>query len=137
MASAARASNGGTAKARSCSRSVMTPPRPTITTGPNSGSAASPTIASTPGGAIGWITAPPIWAPSRACIVSYAARTASESASPSATPPTSDLCTTSPDRALRTTGNPTASAAAAACAAVAEPRVASTGTPQAASRRAA
>jgi hypothetical protein len=60
MASAAPGSSGGTANARSCSRSVMTPPRPTITTGPNSGSAASPTIASTPGGAIGWITAPPI-----------------------------------------------------------------------------
>ena len=69
----------------------MTPPSPTITTGPKSGSTASPTMASTPEAVIGWSTAPPIRSPSRDVIVTNASRTAAALSSPKTTPPTSDL----------------------------------------------
>ena len=135
MASATPAPSGGTAKARSRNRSVITPPRPTITTGPKSGSEASPTIASTSGRHRLDDRAAHLRAEPRS-IASYAARTASELSRFRATPPTSVLWTTSPERAFKMTGNPTASATAAASSAVAAPRVASAGTPHACSRRA-
>ena len=53
-----------------------------MTTGPKRGSVTTPTIASTPLGAIGWMTAPPMLGPSRAAIASYASPTSRRALQP-------------------------------------------------------
>ena len=61
-------------------------------------------INSTPGCAMGWTSAPVIAGPSAAYISCHALVTAFADRSPSATPPTSDLCTISGPSAFSTTG---------------------------------
>ena len=103
-------SSGGSASALSLMISTAVPPRPNIITGPKVGSSATPRINSRAAGRliIGWIMTPSICASgrarvARAMISAAALRTPSLVATPSTTPPTSDLCVISRDRIFTAT----------------------------------
>ena len=89
---------------------MKTPPRPTISTGPNRGSRTQPTITSTPREVSTIVSTDTAGGSRPASMVAYAARTASASRSPSTTPPPSDLC--SRPIALSTIGNASSAARA-------------------------
>jgi len=88
-----------------------------------------PTRSSTPAGTIGCTTAPVMPTPSERDIASNAAATLSSSRRPSATPPTSLLCTSSGADAFNATGNPISRAAARAPSASGTSRWSTTGMP--------
>ncbi|MDT4845795.1 hypothetical protein FQZ97_797930 [compost metagenome] len=122
------------------SRSVSTwmPPRPNISTGPNTGSRCTPAMHSTPPVSMRATSAPSSRASGRAVsarsrVRSKAARACAAPRSPSATPPTSDLCGMSALTIFTTTASPSASAADAASSALRTTRCATTGTPASAS----
>ena len=92
------------------------PPRPTMTTGPKSGSRDDPTMSSRPGEAIGWTRRPRTASPRirpRSNNVCAASRTSSALASPRRTAPMSLLWASSRASSLSATGPPPNAAAAA------------------------
>ncbi len=120
-AAARPVSSGGSSIALSCSRSTATPPAPKTTTGPNTGSRPSPAISSSAPArrTIGCNAKPSIATPAaaaRAAIARAAASASAAVARSSATPPSSDLCSTSAETSLTTTLPPPASIAAASAA---------------------
>ena len=112
-ARAASADTGARAHAVSSSTSVRTPPRPTMTTGPNLGSRTLPTISSTPSARSAIASTETAGGASRATRSAYAAR-ASVAVREAERPPRrpSDLC--SRPVALSTTGKPSPGDASAA-----------------------
>ncbi len=94
----------------SLSTSTSTPPRPNATSLPKLWSLTAPTITScAPVGSIcctctPLTTAPALYFFAFATIVSYPARTACASATPTSTPPASVLCKMSGETILSTTG---------------------------------
>ena len=104
-------SNGGTRMATSSNTSTITPPRPNATAGPNSSSRLTPTIVSTPLGAVSQTSTPSTCAPfaSRAMVrmkSSQHSRTAAGPSTPRRTSPRSDLWAMSGESIFMTTGAP-------------------------------
>ena len=94
------------------------PPSPNTTSGPNTGSATTPTSTSTPPRSIGWTRTPVSLSPNAAARSWYAADTSSVLRRSSRTAPASVLCTRPSACALSTTGPPSELAAAIASCSV-------------------
>jgi hypothetical protein len=110
---------GATCSATSRSTSAKMPPRPTITTGPKTGSFVVPRISSVPPCAICATSTPAMRArgafcATRASMASYASRSCASERTPTTTPPTSVLCAMSGETIFSTSGNPMSRAAASA-----------------------
>ena len=110
MRPASSAPNGGTRKVTSRSTSTNTPPSPTITTGPNSGSCETPTTVSTPPLTVSHTSTPSTRArfpPARRALrmsSSCTVRTSRADPTPTRTRPRSLLCVRSGDDTFITTG---------------------------------